>query len=197
MKKQLHKFCLTLLLAIGLTSTSFATKDTVAIQPNYVTDMQGNTLTSLTTNVSDTLVIGNGCPISVTFVVNTTTFTSIPSGVTFTYVVKSTDVPNFHINWNVPVYGNQSFLVNVNSITTGIADNTNKVQFNAFPNPVKDLLTLKSPNALGTIKVYSIAGKLVFTEIVKESETIIDVSAFSPGMYFVRVGDSIKKIIKE
>ncbi len=197
MKKQLHKFCLTLLLAIGLTSTSFATKDTVAIQPNYVTDMQGNTLTSLTTNVSDTLVIGNGCPISVTFVVNTTTFTSIPSGVTFTYVVKSTDVPNFHINWNVPVYGNQSFLVNVNSITTGIADNTNKVQFNAFPNPVTDVLTIKSPTNLGTVNVFSLNGQVVFSDVVKETSTSVDFTTFSPGTYIVRVGNVTRTIVKQ
>ena len=195
MKKQLHKFCLTLILAIGLTSTAFATRDSLVLNADYVTDAQGTTLTSLTVSVGDTLIMVNGTPITVTYVVNTTTFTSIPSGTIFTYKVKPTDVPNFNIKWNVPFYGNQAFPINVNASTTSIKEATDNVQFNAFPNPVKDLLTLKSPNALGTVKVYSIAGKLVFTEIVKESETNIDVSAFSPGMYFVENIMNGKKIV--
>ncbi len=194
MKKQLHKFCLTLILAIGLTSTTFATRDTLLLFPDHVEDNQGWTLTTLSTNIGDTLFMNNQIPTTVIFQVSTTTFT-IPAGGTFTYVVVGTDAPNFNITYNIPFYGNRVFPINVNASTTSIKEATDNVQFNAFPNPVKDLLTLKSPNALGTVKVYSITGKLVFTEIVKESETNIDVSAFSPGMYFVENIMNGKKIV--
>ena len=194
--KNLKTLFLTLILAIAFTSTAFATKDTLLLFPDHVEDNQGWTLTSLSTNIGDTLFMNNQIPTTVTFQVNTTTFT-VPAGGTFTYKIKPTDVPGFNITYTIPFYGTRTFPINVNSITTGIADNTNKVQFNAFPNPVTDILTIKAPNDLGTVNVFSLNGQVVFSDVVKETSTSVDFTTFSPGTYIVRVGNVTRTIVKQ
>ena len=195
MKKQLKTLFLTLILAIGFTSTSFAVKDTVIRLTSTWQNMQGSAITTLTTNIGDTVVIGNWTSVTLTFVVNTTTTTSA-SGSYFMYKVTSVDVPNFNITASymgvsstLPVYVNQS--------TTGIVDITNKVQFNAFPSPVTDVLTIKGPTNLGTINVFSLTGQVVFSDVVKETSTRVDFSILPVGIYFVRVGDVIRKVIRK
>jgi hypothetical protein len=66
-----------------------------------------------------------------------------------------------------------------------------------YPNPVQNVLFVKNIGSNDTeIRVYDILGKLI--EIQKTTEsTQIDVSGYRQGVYFLKIGNSTHKFIKE
>ncbi len=78
------------------------------------------------------------------------------------------------------------------------------LDFTAYPNPVKDILRLKTGerNFDGiTYQLYEINGKIVEKKIVTATETMISMSDFPKGIYLLKMIDSNKvlktfKIIK-
>jgi hypothetical protein len=76
--------------------------------------------------------------------------------------------------------------------------------FEIFPNPAKEILTIElpvEPKDGSSVEIFSIDGKLLqrFPDIQKKTEA--DISAFSSGLYFVKVssdnGIGIRKLIIE
>ena len=69
--------------------------------------------------------------------------------------------------------------------------------FNVFPNPVQNVLTIASQgNALDTIHIYNAVGTLISTWNSMGSVATIDVSDWSAGYYVVRFGQTSKTIVK-
>lgn len=71
-----------------------------------------------------------------------------------------------------------------------------------YPNPVIDLVTISSTEMIAKIEVVNMLGQLVFSNIINEIETNIDMSRYASGTYLIRVSsedDKIKtfKVIKE
>jgi len=70
------------------------------------------------------------------------------------------------------------------------------------PNPAESYIFLNLPPEYQTsqIKIYSIEGILVYqtSDILKMSDVsaIIDVSRFTSGVYYVKVGDRVCRFIK-
>ncbi|MEM5566441.1 T9SS type A sorting domain-containing protein [Psychroserpens sp. AS72] len=84
--------------------------------------------------------------------------------------------------------------------TLGLDDNT----FNGFtyyPNPVKDVLTLESPNTIDKIEVFNILGQRIVAIDSQNTIQNIDMSNVQAGAYFVKVsiGNQIKtlRVIKD
>jgi hypothetical protein len=76
--------------------------------------------------------------------------------------------------------------------------------FNIYPNPTKNTINIELNNLPlddVEINIYSIQGKLVLNSLVIESNTILDVSKLSKGLYFVELNNqdqkSIQKLIVE
>jgi hypothetical protein len=71
-------------------------------------------------------------------------------------------------------------------------------EFNLYPNPVSDILTISS-NQADIVQISDPAGKIVLERQVTDKETIIDVSFMNAGIYFVKVtgdqGSSVKRVI--
>ncbi len=68
-----------------------------------------------------------------------------------------------------------------------------------YPNPASDLVTVKSENAIiSTIHIVDVLGNLIYSEKEINSQTkMIDLSAFSNGLYFMKINNgSTKKILK-
>lgn len=67
-----------------------------------------------------------------------------------------------------------------------------------YPNPVKDILTIKSKNPIETISIISIEGKEVLNK--KGSVETVDVSSLQNGIYFLRIqsaqASEVIKIVK-
>jgi len=81
--------------------------------------------------------------------------------------------------------------------TAGIGHN-NKITFIAYPNPVRDVLTIKTDGTIKNTEVINISGQNVksFTDT-----TLLDLSDLSAGVYFVKVnteyGIATQKVIKQ
>lgn len=199
--KTLKNLFLTILFTIGLVSTSFATKDTLLVvsttQVYHVVSGTPNLVTSITVNSGDTLVVQNQSGITADFTLNTTTVTGVCGMCDFQYKTLPTDAPNFILKVTAFSTTYNLITVNVNNITTGISENTNKIEFGAFPNPVTDILTVSASKELGQVTVINLSGQVVFTDLVTDTKTNIDFTVFAPGVYVVQVGGTTKKVIKQ
>ncbi len=56
-----------------------------------------------------------------------------------------------------------------------------------FPNPVRDFLTVKSPQVMNEVRVYDIAGRLVLVEKPHRNQTTLNMSGLQSGWYVVNV----------
>ncbi|MFD2823133.1 T9SS type A sorting domain-containing protein [Lacinutrix iliipiscaria] len=69
-----------------------------------------------------------------------------------------------------------------------------------FPNPVRDVLEIKAEALMELISVYDVQGRKVFSKIINASNTSINVSNFTSGIYFLNIqtnrGEQVEKIIK-
>jgi len=85
-------------------------------------------------------------------------------------------------------------------IITGINDNDKSDMINIFPNPATDNITLKAFQK-SEIEILNIEGQILKSFTTTENYTILDISDFARGMYFVKVkaknGFAMKKFIKE
>lgn len=66
-----------------------------------------------------------------------------------------------------------------------------------YPNPAEHQINLRINNnkRLGTVSIYDIAGKMIFSYFIGASQAVIDVKHFSPGIYYLR-SDQIGRVIK-
>ncbi|AFL79910.1 hypothetical protein Aeqsu_0397 [Aequorivita sublithincola DSM 14238] len=73
-------------------------------------------------------------------------------------------------------------------------------KFSVYPNPVKDMLSIKSANAVDNVTVYDILGKVVLQENPEKISPAINMSGLASGSYLVKVtiGNNSKtvKILK-
>lgn len=64
------------------------------------------------------------------------------------------------------------------------------LEFSYYPNPVDQLLFVNTPDTPGTtIAIYDLLGRQVYSQVLAEQSTKIDVSDFSAGLYFLQVAD--------
>jgi hypothetical protein len=74
----------------------------------------------------------------------------------------------------------------VSSFPLSVA-NTKKNKIEIFPNPARDLITLKKSTAENeTISIYNSIGELVKSSFVNNENSSVDVSALSKGIYVVK-----------
>lgn len=66
-----------------------------------------------------------------------------------------------------------------------------------YPNPTSGLITIETKALLSNtrVQVLSIEGKILRDELFNQSKLTIDMNGFSNGIYFVRMGDTIQKLI--
>lgn len=72
--------------------------------------------------------------------------------------------------------------------------NTTKI----YPVPFKNQLTIQTQNdQISTFELYGIDGRLLFTETINATQKTIDIPNLKTGIYFVKVYNSIGKIIAQ
>jgi len=71
---------------------------------------------------------------------------------------------------------------------------------NLYPNPVKNILTIRAKNSIKSVSIFDVKGRLLQTQIDSNTEIELDMSARSEGLYFVKIitdkGIKVEKIIK-
>lgn len=84
-----------------------------------------------------------------------------------------------------PLEAESIFFVAGECETLGVSDFTS-VDFNFYPNPVYDVFTIQSKQAIDSITVYNPMGQIVLTSS-KISQGKIDFSSLNSGIYLVKV----------
>lgn len=85
-------------------------------------------------------------------------------------------------------------------LTTGVNYlNLGSNSFNFYPNPANDILNIELPTLNDNINlvITDILGKTVYSNRITNNVLSIDISSLNSGVYFITVGNSTKKIIKE
>ena len=91
---------------------------------------------------------------------------------------------------NINGFGNSTLIDNVNLAGTLNVRDTNLEGIALYPNPTSDNLFVNFGNNQinnATIRVTNHLGQLVQAIDVTQKETVLDVSAFSTGLYFVTI----------
>ena len=86
------------------------------------------------------------------------------------------------------------------NITTGIANIIKAGGIYIYPNPVTNALNITAPNNIQCMIISNSLGQCVYrkTATAGSASQIIDVSDFPPGIYFIKINDSlIKEFVKE
>ena len=81
------------------------------------------------------------------------------------------------------------------------ADELARVEINAYPNPVMDVLTVKVNTEVGRITIYSTNGMIMYEEDIFSETTQVNSSSWTSGMYVIVVdhnsGREVIKVIKK
>ena len=72
------------------------------------------------------------------------------------------------------------------------------VSFSMTPNPTSDYLNITASQAIDAIRIYDITGKLVYEEVLSQEiqNGIVNTQDFPQGIYMVKVGNTVQKLIK-
>jgi len=83
----------------------------------------------------------------------------------------------------------------IDNCTVGFEDVQEEKQIEIYPNPASDNFTIKLPESMkgAEVVVYDVTGKIVKQQTVNTKQLMIDVTAFSKGLYFATAqkGDRI------
>ena len=103
-----------------------------------------------------------------------------------TFVLSSSDNGDWAMN--TPAY----FCMDDLTINTVGVEEIASETLSVYPNPVQDQISV---NIDGALAIYDLSGKMVKSALVEAGNTV-SVSALKSGIYFVKVGSSVQKIVK-
>ncbi|MDR1876013.1 MAG: T9SS type A sorting domain-containing protein [Flavobacteriaceae bacterium] len=124
----------------------------------------------------------------------------VPVGATFTFAILNFGAPadpNEEIDWFLTI---DDIVLSQASLGVDDVTSVNEESVAVYPNPVKDILNIKSEKEVSDITIYSIEGKLV--KHSKVSGDTVDVSSLGKGVYLLNItlkdGEKVsRKFIKE
>lgn len=80
-------------------------------------------------------------------------------------------------------------------------ENFTRLDFEYYPNPTEDFITVTANNVIKSIQLCDMQGRVLMTQVSESLQTTIDISNYSNGIYFLKVhsvsGEKTKKIVKE
>ncbi len=83
-------------------------------------------------------------------------------------------------------------------VITGAISVVDKFNASLYPNPVNQMLTIQTegPFSLNEkIELMDNTGRLMYSQTIQSKLTEVNISKFNDGVYFVKIGDNVKKII--
>ncbi len=80
---------------------------------------------------------------------------------------------------------------------TNIFDANNINGISVYPNPAHNYVILKSKSIIGSITIVDVTGAIVKNIIAKSNMQKIKISDLQNGVYFVKIGNTVQKFIKE
>lgn len=108
-----------------------------------------------------------------------------------------TESAAIYFDYNFPVITNDAETV---FATLGINNPTIDATVSLYPNPVKDVVTIRSASQIQSIQLYDVQGRLLQTMVVDTNDYLFNLSERTSGVYFVKIttdsGVKIEKMIK-
>jgi hypothetical protein len=81
---------------------------------------------------------------------------------------------------------------------TGMGQMINSVsELNIYPNPFNNKITVVSGGIKQSIQIFNVLGTLLYNSTIEDSKAEIELSQQPSGIYFIKIGSEIKKVIKE
>ena len=98
-----------------------------------------------------------------------------------------------------------TWLIQKNTIKTGIADYHALSNFDIYPNPAKNVISIdlirSSTGNNASVSIYDIRGELLLQQSIKNQRTDVDISFLPSGIYFIRLiwegNTEVKRFIKQ
>ncbi len=81
--------------------------------------------------------------------------------------------------------------------TTAVHENTQHSNFTVAPNPFTDELTLTGIKFPAAVKVYDVFGNEVLAFQITSTDQKINTSKLKRGVYFLKAGSAVRKIVKQ
>ncbi|MEI7486939.1 MAG: T9SS type A sorting domain-containing protein [Chryseobacterium sp.] len=101
---------------------------------------------------------------------------------------------NIYFDYNHPIITNNYTTTVQNVLATSEIIN-DKTQFSIYPNPVKDVLFIKSKEKIVKAEIYDVAGRILNSASVTDNS--INVSELSKGNYIIKLSTKDKTIIQK
>ena len=144
------------------------------IRANLTGDAQ---IAWLSTNPTEGTVVP-GATADVTVTVDAT---NLPSDIyNGTLVVRSNDQANEWVEVPVSV-----------AIFLGVNENGEQGYVTMYPNPATSSVKLQANTTINTVQVFNAIGQMVYSNVVNDIATRIDVSSLQNGVYFVKVNSKL------
>jgi len=105
---------------------------------------------------------------------------------------------DIYFDYNFPVTTNEATTVFETIMSTQNPELSSSVTM--FPNPARESIHIQATTSMTSIEWYDVAGRLLHIHLVNDAQTTLDLTARSPGVYFLKVntpeGSIVKKVIK-
>jgi hypothetical protein len=103
---------------------------------------------------------------------------------------------HIYFDFNSPVSTNTT--INTIDFSSGINSIKDEHHFVVWPVPVHyELLIQYVSDLIVDFAIYNVYGQIVTNGIIQNHLTRIKMEGWPAGIYFVKVGDSVKRIVKE
>ena len=121
---------------------------------------------------------------------------NIPGAISGTYIAQQSGAYTVQVT---DTNGCTALSNAVNVVITGVYDIFKNQVISVYPNPASTNLTLQVPTEFigQSIDIIDITGQLVFSNFIAQPKSTIDVSKLARGIYFLRCGNSLRKIVLE
>jgi hypothetical protein len=168
-----------------ITFNSFATPVTYTV--TY------NSTTNVTCNIGDTLKFYGTIP----------GFYAVSVNSSVVIAPHACNTLPYYIGYHVVVSGDNTFSINNTwngaitvNVATGLNEKNASANIKLFPNPVVNVLQVSVINK-ANLMVYTPTGQAVITTVLEAGTNEVDVSKLASGIYYVKVGDVVSKLVKE
>ena len=114
---------------------------------------------------------------------------------------NTNEAGTYNIEFKAGIDGNYEFVYKDGTLTVlkkddDVAINETAAIFEVYPNPSNGTFFVNAGDEAQEVRIFNSTGKLVKVETI-EGVTRIDISEYADGMYFVKLGNQSKTIIKQ
>jgi hypothetical protein len=135
--------------------------------------------------------------------ITSTGITTIPSTANVTLDANPTNDGYVLLDVGFVTEPNSVFLATVETPCTllGTITNESMLGLKIFPNPVNNILNIKSDSNIDEIQIFDLNGRLIFNENYNSENIIVNTEQLSAGMFLIRIktqnGISNEKFMKK